>query len=91
VPGGYRTIQFSRGYQERRIVCNLNARCPFSEQLRREVQTLPNKGISADGAHLGYPASGFCDFTGAQETYHAPLSQRICYTALSPCHFMIKG
>ncbi len=50
--------------------------------LWREVQVLPKKGISADGAHLGYPASGFCDFTGAQETYGGVLRNFLTLTAL---------
>jgi hypothetical protein len=48
----------------------------------RELQDLPNKGISADQVHLGYPPSGFCDFTGTQNRYGGVLRNFLTLTAL---------
>jgi len=50
--------------------------------LWREAQTLPNYGISSDQAHLGYPASGFCDFTGFQTQYGGVLRNFLTLGAL---------
>ena len=48
----------------------------------QELQLLPNTGISSDQVHLGYPPSGFCDFTGAQHQYGGVLRNFLTLTAL---------